>query len=222
MAYANTILDQAIRRLNELSTSAPVHWTRAELLVFLNDGISELNLISADYQTTVDVTINSSQAVWDITSGIIAPLSVRVDDKYLIRESVEDLDKEYDWEDPIYTRMDPKTWAPVGLYKMVVFPRAFDTKTASVECLTQHTAVTDAAVALPVRPEYERPLEDYIVSRALFKEGGAEFQQGTEIYNRYVDAVNQLAGRNVLRAAPLWETKEAKTSETTLRGGVEE
>jgi hypothetical protein len=221
MALANEIIDQSIRRLNELSITAPVHWTRPELLTFLNDGISELNLLSQDHQLTVPVTVDNTAVVWDLPSGVIAPLSARLGTICLVREPIEDLDKEAKWEDPSLAQRAPKIWCPLGLYKMVVYPRSPSTKTINVEVLAEHTAVTDAAVALPIRPEYERALEDYMVSRAMFKEGGAEFQQGVTYYNRFLDAVQQLSGRNILRAYPQWDVKETKISETTLREGAE-
>lgn len=222
MANANEILDQAIRRLNELVPATPVHWTRPELLVFLNEGMSELNLITADYQRTVGVAVNNTANVWDLPAGVIAPLSVRLEDRYLRREAIEHLDKEMRWEASDAVRLNAKTWCPLGLYKVIVAPRTIGARTLNVEVLQEHPQVADAAVPIPLRPEYERALEDYVVGRALFKEGGAEFQQGLVCYNRFLDVVQQLSGRNILRSYPAWDVQpETKTSETTLRESVE-
>jgi hypothetical protein len=225
MGTASAILDQAIRRLNELSTASPVRWTRAELLVFLNDGMAELNLIAADYQDTQTVTINNTANVWDLPEAVIGPFSVRTADSgYLLRQFIEDLDKESNWEDPSIQREHPKCWATLGLEKIVITPRVNNATTIYVETLTQYSAVPDAAVDMIawIRPEYERAIEDFIVSRAMFKEGGAEAAQALTFYARFLDTVQQLSGRNVIRRYPAWDVgPEAMTSEVTLRRGAE-
>lgn len=222
MALANDILNQSIRRLNELVTATPVRWTRAELIVFLNDAVHELNLLSGDIQRTVQIPINNTANVWNFPAGIIAPLTLRVETKYLFRSSIENLDKEDEWENPSRIRLNPTNWAALGLYKFIAYPRPVNARTVFAEVYHEHVAVIDAAVNLPVRPEYERCLEDYVVSRALFKEGGAEAQQGLIFYARFLDTVSQLTGRNIVRSYPTWDARPAtQTSETTLREGAQ-
>ena len=224
MGTASGILDQAIRRLNELSTTAPIRWTRPELLVFLNDGMAELNLIAADYQATHTLTVDNTQVVWDLDESVIGVFSMRSPHGYLIKQYVEDLDKEYNWEDPYYQRMYPKYWAGVGLEKVIITPRASTSMNMSVEALTQYDPVPDAAVDMIawIRPEYEIAIEDFIVSRAMFKEGGAEAQQALQFYARFLDTVQQLSGRNIIRRYPAWEVgPESVSSETSVRKGIE-
>jgi hypothetical protein len=218
MAFANEIISQAERRLNELLPGAPVRWSRSELVVFLNDGIYELNLIAADWQKTVPIPIDNTNDIWPLPAGTVAPLSAYIGSTYLLRESVENLDKEMKWEYPTTVRLHPTTWSPIGLYMIVVAPKPVDPTTVNVEVLEQPTLMTDATVVLPVRPEYERPLEDYIISRAMFKEGGAEFSQYLMFYNRFLDSVQQLSGRNIIRSYPAWHVQpETKISDVTLR-----
>ncbi len=224
MALASEIIDQAIRRLNELSTTAPIRWTRAELLVFLNDALNELNLIAADYQDAVPVTIDNTTNVWSLPANVIGPFAARLDTGYLQRESIEDLDKESNWEDPSIVRMNPKSWASLGLTKFVITPRPALTRTLYVEALLEYPPAPDAPVSLQawIRPEYERALEDFMVSRAMFKEGGAELQQGLAFYNRFLDVVQQLSHRNIIRRYPAWDVApESRTSVTNLRESVE-
>ena len=226
MGTASAILDQAIRRLNELSTTTPVRWTRAELLVFFNDGMAELNLIAADYQDTHTLTIDNTANVWDLAEAVIGPFSVRTADSgYLLRQFVEDLDKEGVWEDPAVQRQHPRNWASLGLEKIVVTPRVNNATVISIETLTQYPPVPDAAVDMIswIRPEYEKAIEDFIVSRAMFKEGGAEAAQALTFYARFLDTVQQLSGRNIIRRYPAWDVgPEAMTSEVTLRRGAEQ
>jgi hypothetical protein len=225
MATASAILDQAIRRLNELSTTSPVRWTRVELLVFFNDAMAELNLIAADYQDTHAITIDNTACVWDLPEEVIGPFSVRTADSgYLLRQFIEDLDKEGKWEDPSNQRQHPRNWATLGLEKIVIVPRVNNATTIYVETLTQYDPVPDAPVDMVswLRPEYEQAIEDFIVSRAMFKEGGAEAQQALAFYARFLDTVQQLSGRNIVRRYPAWDiAPEAQTSQTTPRAGVE-
>lgn len=225
MGTAREILDQAIRRLNELSITSPTRWSRSELLVFLNDGMSELNLIAADHQDTHAVTIDNTSATWDLPEAIIGAFSVRASGKYLLKQLVEDLDKEYNWEDPMVQRTEPKNWAALGLEKIIVTPRVSAPTVLYVEALTQHVPVPDSAVDMIawIRPEYERAIEDFIVSRAMFKEGGVEAQQALIYYARFLDTVQQLSGRNIIRRYPAWDVEpEALTSQSTPRQGAEE
>lgn len=223
MATSSQVLDQAIRRLNELSTTAPVRWTRSELLVYLNDALRELNLIAGDYQNTQDLTVDNTDPVWDVPTATIGVLSVRSSDGYLLRETVEDLDKAVDWEDTTKTRLRIKSFAPLGLNKIVIYPLPNEPVTLKLEVLSEYDEVLDDGSDLVdwLRVEYHTALEDFIVARAMFKEGGAEFAQAVSMYNRFIDTVQQLSHRNIVRRYPAWEVQpEAKPSQVTLREGL--
>jgi hypothetical protein len=221
MATASELIDQAIRRLNEMNnTAAPIRWTRPELLVFLNDALFELNLIAADNQDTIEIIADSTHNIYDLPAGTVAPLSVRTTHGYLLRQQVNDIDNEADWEASNAIRLWPRSWSPVGLNKILIYPRPLVSVTLYVEILEFHDPIGDVALNLPVRPEYERAVEDFIVSRAMFKEGGAEFQQALIYYTRFIEAVQELSGRNVIRSLPSWDIRESKLSETSLREGA--
>lgn len=222
MGTANTLLSRAILRLNELSTTAPIRWTRPELLAYFNDGLCEFNLITANYVDTHSVAIDNTAVVWSLPEGVVAPISARTSGSgYLIKQTIEDLDKEYDWENPSYQRLYPKYWAPLGFEKIIVTPRPNNPMTVYVEALTQFPLVTDAAVDLIawIKPEYEGAIEDFIVSRAMFKEAGAEATQALAFYNRYLGVARELSTQNIIRRYPSWAVApEAMLSETTVRG----
>jgi hypothetical protein len=113
----------------------------------------------------------------------------------------------------------------VGLEMVIVVPWTFGSVPIIVEALTQYPPVLDESIDLAtyLRPEYEIALTDFIVSRAMFKEGGQESTQALSIYARFLDAVQQLSGRNIIRRYPSWDVgPDVETSPTTLRGGAEE
>jgi hypothetical protein len=223
MATTAQIIDQAIRRLSELSVTVPVHWTRAELLDYLTEAVNELNLIAAEIQTTEPINTANDVNVYNLAVTAIAPMALRVNGKYLLKQPVLDLDNEADWEGDDEERKDIKIWCPLGLQKIIIWPRPIFQPTAlMVEELSQHPAIVDGATNLIIRPEYESAIEDYMVHRAMFREGGPEVDQMEPFYARFLDQVQQLSGRNIIRRYPAWDVEpETKTSETTLPAALE-
>jgi len=216
--FTSTVINQVIRRLNELSITVSVHWTRAEIVTWLNDAITELNLISGELQDIDSVTLTpTNQNLAALASDSIAPLAVSVDGKYLQRSNIGDLDNDVEFEEDDQVASVPRVWCAFGTTQILHWPRVTANKAAAVTVLQQHTPVTDGAVEMPLRDEYVQCVEDFCVSRAMFKEGGAEFQQGIETYNRFLDGAQQLSGRNLLRRYPAW-TASTETADVTLRG----
>lgn len=218
MATVYDLISQVLRRLDELSITAPVHWTRAEILVFVNEALSELNLIAWEFKNSVSITLNSTDNVYDIPSPMIAAVAMRAPN-YLRRQSVDDLDHEANWESSTENRLNVRTWAPVGLTKIVIHPRPIANITGYIEGIVEHTAVTDAAVALPVPAEYESAVEDFCVERATFKEGPSEMEQAGRHYQRFLEQVQEISGRNVIRMYPRYSS--GVVGEDNLREQVE-
>jgi len=201
MATVAEIISQVLRRLDELSITTPVHWTRGEILVFVNDSLTELNLISWIFQGTKTLTINATDNVYDQPDGVVAAITIRCPN-YLRRESVFNVDLEAQWDSPSANRKDVQTWAPIGLNKFLIYPRPLVPKTAYVEGIIEHTPVTDSSDPIPVRAELESAIEDYCVERATFKEGAAGMVQVGPLYKNFLDKAQQEAGRNVIRMFP--------------------
>jgi len=218
MATTAQIIDQVIRRLSELSVTTPVHWTRSELLDYLTEALNELNLISGELQRTESLQTVLGVNAYNIAFDAIAPLAIRVNGYYLLKEPVIELDNEVDWEMPDQVRKDIKVWCPLGIRSFIIWPRPIVQPTqVDVEELYQHPTITDGAVDLLIRPEYESALEDYMIHRAMFREGGAEVDQMEPFYARFLDMVQQLSSRNIIRRYPAWDTSpETKTSESTF------
>lgn len=220
MATVAQIINQAIRRLSELSTTSPVHWTRSEMLDYLTESLNELNLIAAEIQRTEQINTLNDVNVFALAVDTVAPMAVRVNGYYLFKEPIIDLDNEGDWEGDNDERMNIKVWCPLGLQRVIIWPRPILQPTPlMVEELSMHPPITDSNMNLSIRPEYEPALEDYMVHRAMFREGGPELDQMEPFYARFLDQVQQLSGRNIVRRYPAWDVEpETKTSETTLPG----
>jgi hypothetical protein len=199
MIFTNQVINQIIRQLSELVVATPVHWTRSEILVWVNDGIIELNLIAGEIQDYDTITLSTSSNVVNLTSRIIAPLVVSINGIDLRRQTIADLDRETDFELTNQVATEPKTWCPFGLTKIIIWPRPTSPVDVNVYGPVVNTPVTDAAVPIPLRDEYVPAIQDYCVFRGLIKEGGAETQQGVQFYSRFLDTVSQLSGRNIVR-----------------------
>jgi hypothetical protein len=201
MATVSEIISQVLRRLDELSTTTPVHWTRAEILVFVNESLTELNLMSWIFQGTVSLTVNPTDNVYDHPATVIGAITIRCPD-YLRRENVYNLDLEARWDSAAANRLAIETWAPLGLNKFLIYPRPLVPATAYVEGVIEHTPVTDNEDPIPVRAELESALQDYCVERATFKEGAAGLEQVAPLYKHFLEKAQQEAGRNVIRMFP--------------------
>jgi hypothetical protein len=199
MLFVIPVIDQIIRQLSELTTVAPVHWSRSEILGWVNDGIIELAIISGELHDFETVTLSTSSNVVNLPSNIIAPIVVSVNGRDLRRETITDLDRETDFEAVDQVATVPSTWCPFGLTKIIIWPRPTSAIDARVYGPVKPTLVSDTPSSMPLRDEYVPAIQDYSVFRSLIKEGGAETNQGMQFYQRFLDTVSQLSGRNIIR-----------------------
>ena len=250
--FVNTFIDQIMRRLSELSVSAPIRWSRSEILLFINDGIAEFNLITGEIQGTETIELLAAQGnaltvsdtfaptgdapyetyllgpdavtgenLFSLQSDVcIAPIAVRVNQKFLRPvKSTQDLDKEADFEQADQIASAPSQWCPLGLDKIILHKRSITPgQTAIVTELVHPDPVIDSgSSSIPLPDEYAAALDDFVVSRALFKEGGPEAKQGVQFYDQFLDVAQQRSGRNTIRRYPPWTVMD-QTDTVTLRG----
>jgi hypothetical protein len=202
MATAEDVISQVLRRLDELDPDSPVRWTRPEILVYLNEALTELNLISLEFQGSADLSIDSSNNVYSVPDPIIAISTVYIDNRYLRRTTVDQLDYEIKWDVSDLKEITPKIWAPLGLNKLVIVKKPHAAKTARLEGVKRHTAVTDSAEDLPCRTEYIPAIEDFCVHRATFRDGGYELNHAEPFYTNFLTTAQDLSGRKVVSSYP--------------------
>jgi hypothetical protein len=196
------LITHILTRLDELTPLTPIHWTRTEILVFVNDALTELNLIAWEFQNSASLAVDTTESIFDTPATIFAAISIIDQGRYLRREPLADLDHEDDWDLPWHTSSKCKEWCPVGLNLILIHPRSTISKTLTVEGLIEHTPVTDTAMALPVLPEMEPAIEDFAIERAKFKEGGQVLNQAGAMYQAFLDSVQILGGKNVIKMYP--------------------
>jgi len=211
------LIDNVLRRLNEASTSSPVRWSRTEVRYHLEEALMEYVLVTGDGVVSADLEINPSSNIYPLPDDISMPMAVRDGDRYLLKYSVEDLDNMHDWESDTATSPRQTIWCPIGLSHLLIYPKANGSKTVTIEGLASYQIMAEGS-QIPARNEMLTALEDFVVNRCMFKEGGAELAQSQSLYNRWIQAAQHLAGKNIIRAYPAWQvTPEAAVSRFALR-----
>lgn len=205
----DTLITQVLARLDEVNPLVPIHWTRGEILVYVNEALSEMNLVIWEFQSTATLAITPSANVYDCPASMIAAIAVR-DGKYLRQETFDSLDKSVPWESPAAKRISPISWAPLGLNKLIIYPRPHVAKSITVEGLIEHTPVTDSAMAIPASAEYESAIQDFCVERATFKEGVQELYQASSLYKEFLESIQTRSGRQVLPSPQMFAIEQTQ------------
>lgn len=219
--YGTPLIDRVLLRLAELFPTSPKHWTRAEILGWLNDAICELNLISGYLSKTDTITWSQSNNVIDLPSDSILPLEIYYNNRVIKKYTVEGLDSKFNWNDGS-VGLEPKAWCPIGTTKVLVFPLSQKvSQDLSVVVIHEHDEIAEAGVQIPVQPQYIEAIEHYMFARARFKEGGAEFQQADIDYARFFEMANELRLRAGRQRRVGWSARmKAKSSYVRLKDEV--
>lgn len=204
---AADIITNVLDRLNEVSAD-PTFWTREELLDKLNEAYNEENLISGRYTSERTQELVSS-IIFGIPVGAVAVMSMEISNRPLEKSAIEDSDRgKVNWQKD---KGIPREWGAVGLTKLFT-DRCVIASGTNVTIVTlddvgiveEDTVFEDA--------EYALTLEDYVFSIARLKEGGAEFQQGLEFYDRFMLRAGLQGQRSMSQQYALWgATPDADT-----------
>lgn len=206
MALAQDLINRALLRLAEAIPATPKHWTRAEVLYWINDAVTELNLIAGNLTKSVDVTWSRTNNVLDLPADTISPIELYFNSEVIKKYSVEGLDSKLRWDDSSVA-LKPKAWCPIGTTKILVYPMAQKAdQTVQIVAMYQPAAVAEAG-ALEVPAQYVDAIEHYIFARARFKEGGAEFAQGEIDYDRFFKMADELKIRTQNQRRTGWRNR---------------
>jgi hypothetical protein len=216
-ADTEAIISRVLMRLAEMSPENPKHWSRDEILVWLNDAITEFNLIAGYLTKTVTVSWSQTENVLNLPNDTIVPLEVYYNDNIIKKYTIEGLDSKLVWDDGS-TGLVPKAWCPFGSQKIVVYPLSQkSTQSLSVVTLYQPSTLTGPA-SIEVVHQYFDAIEHYMYARARFKEGGAEFQQADIDYDRFFEQAVEWKTRVSQQRRTTWKTRiKAITSHIRLK-----
>lgn len=197
---ASAVIDSVLLRLGEIP-GAPLHWTRAEILNLVWEGVVEATLITGHLQTEASVTLATSNNLQTAPSHI-AILHIRIGNKVLQKYTMDELDaKNPNWAAAAMGL--PSTWMPFGATQFLIYPATFISRVAVCTVL-QYPPVMIESDALLIEDEYVEAIVDYAFSAARLKEGGAEWKQSLAGYERYLSRIGQLAERVAWKRAPGW------------------
>ena len=199
MATAGSVIDDALDRLQESRTD-PVFWSRAELLVFVNDGFLEFTLMAG--QLTTEATyplIGAKLQAVPITA--IALLHVSYASEMVEKSTVERFDRENpNWESQ-YGIL--RKWSPCGLDKWIIDRHPTSALNVSLTTLDIPPDLGEAT-EIDLAPEYVEALIDYVFHMARFKEGGAEFQQAVPAYDDFQNKAGKRAQKTWSEQYVFW------------------
>lgn len=205
--YAGFLIDRVLRRLDEADPETPKHWSRDELLLWLDDAITEFNLITGYLNQTVSVDWSQTENVLDLPGDTVAPIEVIYGNTVLKKYSLEGFDSKFQWEDG-KTGVRPLGWAPIGTTKIVVYPLAPSSgKTLSVVTLYQPDPAVERGTDIEVPDQYHDAIEHYMFARARFKEGGKEFLQADKDYERFYDQADEWGIRTDEQRRTMWKNR---------------
>ncbi len=180
MATAAEVITNALYRLEEDPVS-PIFWSRAELLILLNEGYIEFVLGSGYKQSQSNYTPIGSkmQALPENCMGLIG---VQWQSKPIEKTTIEGFDESNRrWD---YLNGYLSQWAPCGVDRWFMNATPQQAFTVNLITLDQPAALAEGDT-IGLEDEFIKGLEDYLFSCARFKEGGGEFRQAQESYDDF-------------------------------------
>lgn len=204
-----TIIDDVLDRLAE-SRTAPVFWSRDELMVYLNDGFLEFTLMAGQL-ISENVYPLVGAKIQAVPSTAIALIHVSYVSVLAEKSTLEQFDRaDPGWEAKygIFQR-----WAPCGLDKWFLDKHPVTAIYANLTTLDVPPELTEADF-IDLAPEYVEALTDYVFHMARFKEGGAEFGQAMTQYDSFRNKAGLQEQRTYVDQFVLWaRDPNAKTGE---------
>lgn len=180
MATAGSVVDDALDRLQE-SRTTPIFWSRAELLIFVNEGFLEFT-ISAGQLTTETTYPLIGAKIQAIPVTAIALIHVSYASEMVEKSTIERFDRANpNWESQYGVL---QKWSPCGLDKWIVDRHPTSALSVSLTTLDNPQPLEEDS-EIDLAPEYIEALTDYVFHMARFKEGGAEFQQAMPAYDDF-------------------------------------
>lgn len=204
MATAGSVIDDVLDRLQESRTS-PIFWSRAELLVFVNDGFLEFTLLAGQLTTEATYPLIGAK-IQAVPITAIALIHVSYASEMVEKSSVERFDRQNpNWESQ-YGIL--QKWSPCGLDKWIVDRHPTSATNVSLTTLDSPETLEESS-SIDMAPEYVEALIDYVFHMARFKEGGAEFQQAMEAYDNFQNKAGKRAQKTFSEQYVFWARNPA-------------
>jgi len=203
------VIDTVLERLEE--TIAPIFWTRPEMLLYVNEGMKELNNLAAKLHLESGVVTDSTDNFYAPPTDTIAVMAASVGDKSLERVTLEDLDREDRfWEGKTGTIL--KRWAPIGCNLFAIFPRptlAGGSITVDFVVMKLPASIADNGDPIDMDDEFIESIQDYTFHIARFKEGGPEFSNAMTAFTNALARMGDVARKVYSQQPVIWTSEPA-------------
>jgi hypothetical protein len=202
------VIDLVLKRLDE--TISPIFWTRPEMLLYLNEGMKELNNLAAKLHLESGVVTDSTDNFYAPPTDTIAVMAASVGDKSLERVTLEDLDREDRfWEGKTGTIL--KRWAPIGCNLFAIFPRPTVASSVTVDFVVMKlpASIEDNNDAIDMDDEFIESIEDYTFHISRFKEGGPEFAHAMAAFKNALERMGDVARKVYSQQPVIWTAEPA-------------
>lgn len=222
MAVIDDLVDRLQERLEE-PVGAGIFWSRDELRETIVEAMCEATLIAGEPEVrTTEIVIPADTNI--VPMPPLALAITRIEAAGEVRKVfLYDLDRMIPKWQTEENAAAIKLWFPLGLNMFGVYPRLGQPQTVTVN----HIAfpVTDEVPwtgqeAVPFQTEYHDGLVDLGSHTSRLKEGGLEFQQSLNAYDRFIytmKSLSRFASRKSIERFALTSGANAKVSNVESR-----
>lgn len=175
----------------------PVFWSLVgEVYPQMVDAMFEATLITGVVQRVAQAfTITADTTYFTLPKGTFAPLRMKA--PYAIRKvSLKSLDDMF----PKWQRSSPGTqiqaWFPLGVSRFGVYPQLTADATVIMDYIASPVNKArpyDGTEAIPFQGEFTDAFSQYAAAMLRAKEGGAEAEEGSVVYQEYLSRMKALS-----------------------------
>lgn len=197
-------------RIEENVESGPVFWSQTgEVYVQAVDGMFEASLLTGVVQVgAVSVTLQANTNYFGLQTsssgygaivgpgkGILAPIRLR--QAWPIRKTtLKELDNMY----PAWEQATPTTqliaWFPLGISGFGIYPALVAESVVTMDylfCPINEYRPYNGSETIPFQPEFADGFSQFAAAMLRIKEGGAEAEEATQVYQQYLSRMKALS-----------------------------
>ncbi len=188
------ILDRTTVRLGDVVGAANAHYTRGEILVAVNQVYRLMCFLTLTLETTVTFSLTAATPFFkmlDTYADWILPLRIRSAGVKILPERLVDLAAlDSSWS---VTAGTPERYAVLGFDLLCLYKQPASDTPAEIVYARTPALLADDANEPETMVEYHQALIDGAIPLLRIKEGAQEWQKTLYLWDRYMDAVKDLA-----------------------------
>jgi hypothetical protein len=193
----NDLLADILGRIEENVENGPIFWDLVgEVYPMMVDGMNEAALVTGTVQSVSQpFVIPANTTYFNVPRGTIAPLRMRA--PYPIRKAslrgLDDMEPNWQTQTP---GTQIRVWFPLGVTRFGIFPQLAANSTVIMDFIAspvQQARPYSGAVAIPFQQEFTDAFSEYGAAMLRAKEGGAEAEEASVVYQEYMEKMKALS-----------------------------